>query len=261
MFTIDPNITENDLRKKNLFKVLHSMNNHQVATPETSLEDARSYIFFTREGRNRVSAYIGLHLLHTDRRLFYANSTNPFLDNELQDVEEEARYFAEDLGAMLDEIDFASLSESEQDRWLAAQTIFSQKKQPEAAPVEQPAEPPAAETVAAVEPPAAPVQRAPATEAMRAPEPPAEPVQRVTQAPQPETLKKMPEQEIPVDAQVRQSKDTPLATAKRRQEIAQKTEMANIEKTPKPIEKRKTISATGVVSRDREALARLLTSF
>ncbi len=54
MFTIDPKITEKDLKKKRLFKVFLSMNNHQVATPETSLEEARSYVFFAREGRNRA---------------------------------------------------------------------------------------------------------------------------------------------------------------------------------------------------------------
>ena len=138
MFTIDPKITEKDLKKKMLFKVFLSMNNHHVATPETSLEEARSYVFFAREGRNRVSAYIGLHLLHTDRKLFYAHSANPFLVDALQDVEEEARYFAEDMGAMLDEVDFANLSDTEQDSWFEGQSIFSQKKQPEAAPVEQP---------------------------------------------------------------------------------------------------------------------------
>ncbi len=263
MFTIDPKITERDLKKKNLFKVFLSMNNHQVATPETSLEEARSYVFFAREGRNRVSAYIGLHLLHTDRKLFYAHSTNPFLEDELQEVEEEARYFAEDLGAMLDEVDFANLSEPEKNRWIEGQSIFSREKQPEAVPVERPHQPAVEEVEVSVtvEPAAPPERLAPAAEAIRAPEPPAAPVQPVTQAQHPEALKQKPPQEVPVDAQVRQAKDTPLATAKRRQEITQKAETAGIEKTPKPAEKRKTVSATGVVGRDREALARLLTSF
>jgi len=243
MFTIDPKITAIDLKKKNIIKVLLSMNTHQVATPETRLEEARSYVFFAHEGRNRVSAHIGLHLLHTERNLFYAHSTNPFLENELKEVEEEARYFAEDLGAMLDEVDFANLSETEQDRWIDAQSIFNQKKQPEAAPVEQ--NPKTAETVAA----ATTVQ------------PRTAPVQPVTQAIHPAAVKQKPPQEVPVDAQVRQAKDTPLATAKRRQEIEQKAETAGVEKTPKPTERRKSVSATGVVSRDREALARLLTSF
>jgi len=262
MFTIDPKITERDLKKKNLFKVFLSMNNHQVATPETSLEEARSYVFFAREGRNRLSAYIGLHLLHTDRKLFYAHSANPFLEDELREVEEEARYFAEDLGAMLDEVDFANLSDPEQDRWIEGQSIFSQKKHPEASPVEQPPQHAAAASAAAtVQSAAAPERVAPAAEAIRAPEPPAAPVQPVTQTQHPETQKQKPQQEVPVDEQILQAKAAQPASAKRRQEITQKADTAGIEKTPKQKEKRKSVSATGVVSRDREALARLLTSF
>ncbi len=205
MFTIDPKITEKDLKKKILFKVFLSMNIHQVATPETSLEEARSYVFFAREGRNRLSAYIGLHLLHTDRKLFYAHSANPFLEEVLQDVEEEARYFAEDLGAMLDEVDFAGLSEPEQDSWIEGQSIFSQKKQPEAAPVEQPHQLAPAAAVSSVQPPAAPERLTPAPEEIRAPEPPAASVQPVTQAHQPEAQEQKSPREAPVDEQVRQA--------------------------------------------------------
>jgi hypothetical protein len=261
MFTIDPKITARDLKKKILFKVFLSMNIHQVATPETSLEEARSYVFFAREGRNRLSAYIGLHLLQTDRKLFYAHSANPFLEEVLQDVEEEARYFAEDLGAMLDEVDFAGLSEPEQDSWIEGQSIFSQKKQPEAAPVEQPHQLAPAAAVSSVQPPEAPERLTSAPEEIRAPEPPAASVQPVTQAHQPEAQEQKSPREAPVDAQVRQAKASPLAAAKRRQEMQQNAVTTDLEKAPKQTVKKKVFSATGVVSRDREALARLLTSF
>ncbi len=133
MFTIDPKITEKDLKGKNMFKVLLSMNNHQVATPEMSLEEARSYVFFFREGRDRLSAYIGLHLLLTDRKLIYSHSENPFLEDHLLKIEDEARDFAEYLGAMMDEVDFASMSDLEKERWIENQGIFSTKTPPEVA--------------------------------------------------------------------------------------------------------------------------------
>jgi hypothetical protein len=53
----------------------------------------------------------------------------------------------------------------------------------------------------------------------------------------------------------------PLAASKHRQEIEQIEAMTGIETSPKQTEKKITYSATSVVSRDREALARLLTSF
>jgi hypothetical protein len=262
MFTIDPKITEKDLKKKNLFKAFHSMNNHQVATPETSLEEARSYVFFAREGKNRISAYIGLHLLYTDRKLFYAHSGNPFLEEGLQDVEEEARYFAEDMGAMLDEVDFAGLSEREQDKWIDGQSIFSQKKMPEVAPAEQSPQRVESEAASAtVQSPASPGQLTPAPEVTRDPERTATSGQRVTQARRPESQAQKTPLEVPVEAQVEEAKASPLAAAKHRQEMQQNAAAINLDTVPKQTVKKKAFSATGVVSRDREALARLLTSF
>jgi hypothetical protein len=261
MFTIDPKINEKDLKKKNLFKVLLSMNNHQVATPETSLEEARSYVFFTREGRNRISAYIGLHLLHTDRKLFYSHSGNPFLEDGLEDVEEEARDFAEDMGAMLDEVDFAGMSEQEQDKWIDGQSIFSQKK-PEAAPAEQSPRTAAATAAnAEVQSPDTTGQPGRAPEVPRAPERPAVLGQQVTQARRPGSQAQKTEQEVSVDVQVGEAQASPLAAAKRRQEMQQTAGAVDLDKAPKQTVKKKVFSATGVVSRDREALARLLTSF
>jgi hypothetical protein len=58
-----------------------------------------------------------------------------------------------------------------------------------------------------------------------------------------------------------QTQTTPAAPAKYRQEIAQSDASTEFKMPPKLTIKKKSFSATGVVSRDREALARLLTSF
>jgi len=250
MFTIDPKITEKDLKGKNIFKVLLSMNNHQVATPETSLEEARSYVFFFREGRNRLSAYIGLHLLLTDRKLIYAHSANPFLEDQLLEIEDEARDFAEYLGAMMDEVDLASMSDLEQDSWIEDQGIFITKTQPAAAAAPAPQQP------------SAPEQPPPAAEAISAPELPAAP--SVQPAPKAPAAAKEQPREAPVAETIQQdvqAQAPPRAATKRRQEITQKEGTTGIETPPKQTAKKPSFSATGVVSRDREALARLLTSF
>jgi hypothetical protein len=262
MFTIDPKATEKDLKGKNIFKVLLSMNSHQVATPETSLEDARSYVFFFHEGKHRFSAYIGLHLLLTDRKLIYRYSANPFMEDELSEVENEARDFAEYLGAMMDEVDFASMSEPEQNRWIGDQGIFRTKTQPETVTATQP---PVQEVAAAgppSRPPAAPEQPAPAVEAKSTPEQPA-----ASTRPAPETRsaeRKNQPGETPAAKKVQpdvQVQTPPLAATKSHQEAAQKEATSGIETSPKQTTKKRSLSATGVVSRDREALARLLTSF
>ncbi len=271
MFTIDPNITDAQLKEKDLYKAFFSLNSHEVATPDMSLEEARSYVFFFREGKSRLSVYIGLHLIHTDRKLFYTNSANPFLEDVLPDIEDEARNFAEGLGAFLDEADFAKMSDSEKDEWIDGQSIFGQKKEPEPAP----AVPPAAAEQAQPEP-------APAPQPTPVPVSPAAPVQTVqaSQAapilaaspapePQPVTAPTPPEPPVPeMMASGQHSLESPApvagplaAAAKKRQEIMDKAVKAGVAKPPKQPLARELSTATSVVSRDREALARLLTSF
>lgn len=293
MFTIDPNITDVQLKEKDLYKAFFSLNSHEVATPDMSLEEARSYVFFLREGKGRLSVYIGLHLIHTDRKLFYTNSANPFLEDVLPDIEDEARSFAEGLGAFLDEADFAKMSDSEKGEWIDGQSIFGQKKEPEPAPAIPPAaaeqaqpEPaPVPQPTAVPVPPATPVQTVPASQAT--PIPPAAPVPQPTAvpvplappvqavpAPQPVTVPTPPESPVPEMMESGQQSfespapkgpaptEAPLAVAaKKRQEIMDKAVKAGVAKPPKQPLARELSTSTSVVSRDREALARLLTSF
>jgi hypothetical protein len=276
MFTIDENITEAQLKGKDLFKAITSLNTHEVATPDMSLEEARSFVFFFREG-NRMSVYIGLHLLRTDRRLFYTHSANPFLQDVLKDLEDEARNFAEGLGAFLDEPDFAKMSDVEKDRWIEEQSIFGPKK--ETAPAEQaqqapeplPSSAPAQAAPTPQSPPVPPasVQAAPASQPVAPPAPPAHAVP----APQPMTPPPAPEPPAPDEIAFEQESfeppshtepaETPMSTAaKKRQEIMDMAIKAGIAKPPKqPLVRDIAAPSASMVSRDREALARLLTSF
>jgi hypothetical protein len=250
MFTIDPNITDVQLKEKDLYKALFSLNNHEVATPDMSLEEARSFVFFFREGKDRFSVFIGLHLLHTDRKLFYTHSANPFLEGVLQDMEDEARNFSEGLGALLDELDFAKMSDSEKSEWIEGQSIFGQKKEPEAAPSAPSVTMEQTQPAPAPVPPPAPVQAAPQS----VPAPPA-PAVPDTAAPGQQS----PAPQIQTDPS---PAEAPLAVAaKKRQEIMDKAVKAGIAKPPKQPLARELSTSANVVSRDREVLARLLTSF
>jgi hypothetical protein len=319
MFTIDNNITDLNIKEKDMVKVFFSMNNHQVATPEMMLEEAQSYILFFQESYGQLSSYIGLHLLLTGRKLFYAHSSNPFPEGAMASVEEEAFCFVEGLGAMLDTIDFTKMSSGEKKSWIDKQEIFAQKpaeeSKPEAAPVEaapqeavSAPQPPPAQTAAPAlpaEPPAPEmpdIQQPPQAHAV--PQPPQQPVQPAPpapRAPQQSTVLETPQaslphhdeaagqeaaaapgaeelepyhdarQSVPSDEpEKKHPQPAPRAAARksaapapsdRGQDIMQKAINAGIVKPPKVSLKKEAQSATGVVSRDREALARLLTSF
>jgi len=332
MFTIDPDITDVQLKEKDLVKVIFSINTHDVATPEMAHERASSYVIFVREGKARLSAYVGLFLLTTERKLFYKHSSNPFLSEEVQGVEDEARSFVEDLGALLDEIDLTKMSESDKELWIYEQSIFSEKKhqapepepdvpsetneqssaqegasaeQPQQAAPESPASPVQPGPVVPVpEPAAAPVQPAPVVHAappvlepatasvqpaqVVQPSPalasvaaPTLPVQTVQPAPAPESMAAQTQEAVapaaPVvsepPAQISQSQQASLEvldadkaallaeSAKKRHDIIQKSVQTHNAKMLKQPPKKEPLSPTSVVSRDREALSRLLTSF
>ena len=266
MFSVDPNITDLKVKEKSLLKVLFSMNTHQVATPEMSLEEARSYVIFCQEGGGRISAYIGLHLLATNRRLFYPHSSNPFPESFLNSADEEARSFAEGLGAVLDEIDITKMSSDERDHWIDDQAIFNLKKQIEA----KPAETPSAQVTAAdqaLEPAARTVSVAPAAQAQSAVQPQeadvqAAPASGVPIPPAPESPQQALVQPVPSHRPVPASPQADQqVSAKRQEEIVQQAIRADVVKVPKTQQKKESQSASGIVSRDKEALARLLSSF
>ena len=291
MFTIDTKITDLKIKERNLSKVFFSMNIHQVATPEMSAEDAKSYVFFFREG-GRYLSYIGLHFVRTDRKLYYSHSANPFSESELPDVEDEARSFAEGMGAMLDELGLAKMSDMEKDRWIDEQDIFSTKRtvagQPaEADVVHHPAEQsapvvppvPSAQPVSAE--PSAPTEKTVLVQPAPALQPPpvippasTERIPPVRQAPVEPAAQSMSEPSpVPVEqTQIQtpvQSRETSRpqrkqAAAPPRQlagDVMEQAVRAGIVKAPKQPLKDDALSPANVASRDKEALARLLASF
>jgi hypothetical protein len=184
MFIINPDITDLQVKDRSIFRILYSMNSHPVAVPDMSVEDARCYILFFSEGPN-LSAYIGLYLPHTDRKIFYSYSTNPFPFEAAADVEADARTFAEDMGFLLDEINVSGMAADDRNHWFEEQEMFTSRvreaqEDEEAEEVEaSEPEPPAAET------PASPGQEAAAEE-------PAESVEEPEEEPEPESEEEQP---------------------------------------------------------------------
>ncbi|MHB8844181.1 MAG: hypothetical protein ACYC7L_05470 [Nitrospirota bacterium] len=127
MFAISETITDLKVKERSIFKMLYSMNSPQVATPDSSVEEARCYVLFFSEGPN-LSAYIGLYLPRIDHKMFYAYSSNPFPFEAAPDVELEATGFAEDMGFLLDEINVSGMAADDRNRWIEEQYIFGYKK-------------------------------------------------------------------------------------------------------------------------------------
>ena len=214
MFTINNSLTDLKVKERNIYKILYSMNSPQVATPELGVEEARCYVLFFSEGQN-LSAYIGLYLPSTDRKIFYAYTSNPFPFEAGPEVEVEATGFAEDMGFLLDEISVSGMPVDDRNRWIEEQYIFGYKKpelekaavevKEEEKPVvatkeEVPAAPPKTETLATPAPaepaPVEPAAAVPAPAAKPEPESPAVPVLNVP-PPQPQQQSYPPYQQQP----------------------------------------------------------------
>jgi hypothetical protein len=319
MFTIDADIKDLKVKERDMTKAFFSMNNHQVATPEMMSEEARSYVVFFSEAGGKISAFIGIHLLLTGRKLFYAHSSNPFPERDLGSVEEEARTFAEGLGAMLDEVSLSTMSREEKERWIDKQDIFSPDRE-KSVITEAPEPSGSAASEAEVFPvPEKPLQSQPAPPAQDVPQPsppqpePADSI--ISQSPQPQQVqtdtippepivspvsreqpvmhilpepiapepptgpapsreansKRQRTEKPPVQSEEGDSREPEQTytnktaqartASKGQRELIQEAINAGIMKTQKPKVKKAVQPSTGVVSRDREALARLLASF
>ena len=225
MFTVDTTITDLRIKERDLAKVLFSMNTHQVATPDLSPEEARSYIFFFREG-GRILSYVGLHFLLSDRKMYFRYSENPFPESNLPAAEDEARSFAEDLGAMLDELNLDNMSDVEKDRWIDEQDIFSEGEKTQ--------------------------ESAGGREVSTGGSQPDRTAAALPQAISP------PSQPAPAQPKAAAPGPAPASSADK---AAIAEDGAGRVKAPQPQLKREVRSSPGALKRDREALARLLASF
>ncbi len=183
MFTINNSIADLKVKERNIYKIFYSMNSPQVATPELGVEEARCYVLFFSEGQN-LSAYIGLYLPRTGRKIFYAYTSNPFPFEAAPDVEVEAMGFAEDMGFLLDEISVSGMPLDDRNRWIEEQYIFGYKipeleeeagEEKAEENVEEKAKPAAVATEEASEKPAKPEPAATPVPAEPAPAPVAKP--------------------------------------------------------------------------------------
>lgn len=276
MFTVDPNITDLQVKEKVISKLSFSMNSPQIATPELSVEEARCYVLFFRAG-NTYSAYIGLYLPNSDRKFYYTYSGNPLPEEALGEAMDEATRFAEDMGFLLDELKLPDLSVDERNQWIEDQLIFGYKKKPEEKAEEKPAEKPAekGEAKPSEQPPAAPAQPlgpGPPKEAPPLPQepaaampmeaPPAPAGQPAAAAPETPVPRRAaparPQAAAPPPSMPETAVQTPQLET---EETVQAAPKAAAAKPQKPRPKKAAQTTTGTVSREYEALARLLASF
>ncbi|MCI0371624.1 MAG: hypothetical protein L0214_09625 [candidate division NC10 bacterium] len=155
MFDLDPSLDRIPVSSDAIERVAWSLNLTAVAGTDFGGAEARAYAVTGAAGGGRSVCYVCLYVQSMDRAQVYRYRANPYPTTEGEAHEEEALAFLEDLGFILESIDYRGWSSQERQEWFAKQPPFHARQVPrETPPV--PEEPAAAAREARAAEPAAP---------------------------------------------------------------------------------------------------------
>ncbi|MGH7377557.1 MAG: hypothetical protein ACREKK_09085 [Candidatus Methylomirabilales bacterium] len=159
MFDLDPSLDRIPISPDALERVAWSLNLTAVAGTDFAGAEARAYAVAGAAGDGRSVCYVCLYVQSMDRAQVYRHRANPFPAAEGEAHEEEALAFLEDLGFILETIDYRGWNSRERQDWFDKQPPFhARRPPPETPPVPQEPAPAArVAPAAAPAPPAAPV--------------------------------------------------------------------------------------------------------
>jgi len=162
MFDLDPSLDRIPVSSDAIERVAWSLNLTAVAGTDFAGAEARAYAVTGAAGGGRSVCYVCLYVQSMDRAQVYRYRANPYPTAEGEAHEEEALAFLEDLGFILESIDYRGWSSRERQEWFAKQPPFHARQAPR-------------ETPPVPEEPAAAAREAPAAGAAAPPEPEAPP--------------------------------------------------------------------------------------
>lgn len=163
MFDLDPSLDRIPVSPDTIERVAWSLNLTPVAGADFAGAEARAYAVTAAGGGGRSECYVCMYVSSLDRAQVYRHRANPFPASEGEAHEAEALAFLEELGFILESIDYRGWNSRERQDWFEKQPPFQARRAtPQTPPL--PAEPAVA----------APVARAAAGAPPPAPEQPAE---------------------------------------------------------------------------------------
>ncbi|TYO98816.1 hypothetical protein EDC39_105185 [Geothermobacter ehrlichii] len=117
MFRQDPNRTRLGIPAQQVLRLEESISDAQVSVPGYPSQMARAYLCVFQTGSG-LRVTVVLHLLTSNRLVFFLNSGGPLGKDDACRVLGEGMQFAESLGFMLGNLDFHRLSPAErQELW------------------------------------------------------------------------------------------------------------------------------------------------
>jgi hypothetical protein len=108
---------------EDIVKVHRGMNMVKVSVGEHLSEPSEVYIATTKD-EEKLSTNIIFYLIEPQVRTLYGFEGNPYVSSNRINIETEAREFVEEMGAILEDIGWESMSEEDQKSWLGQQFLF-----------------------------------------------------------------------------------------------------------------------------------------
>jgi hypothetical protein len=108
---------------EDIVKVHRGMNMVKVSVGEHLSEPSEVYIA-TIKDEEKLSTNIIFYLIEPKVRTLYGFEGNPYVSSNRINIETEAREFVEEMGAILEDIGWESMSEEDQKSWLGQQFLF-----------------------------------------------------------------------------------------------------------------------------------------
>ena len=125
MFAIDPQLTHVDAAPEQVVAIIESVNQPQVGIPGKSPQAAQAFVAGVRNSNASFSIYVYLMLRQDYEAVIFTHPRDHFPLEAYREIETEALHFVENMGFMMENVNFRNLSKTAQDELLARLPIFT----------------------------------------------------------------------------------------------------------------------------------------
>lgn len=123
MFELILDLDSLPVEEDRVVQVQKGMNKLRVSVGEHVSEPSQVYIITASEG-DLYESYILFYMLEPGIRVIYGHEGNPYGPDDLEEVEQEAVDFVEEMGAILEVVPWEGMSPEERWEWLVNESIY-----------------------------------------------------------------------------------------------------------------------------------------
>lgn len=135
MYTIDPRLRGLPAQREQVVSVFQSINQPHLAIPGKQAGPAQAFVVGLR-GSSGLAVFVYLYLAETADCAVYMPDRRNVSAEEYESAESDAQAFVESMGFMMDNLNFRTLPQADQDRLLKTLPVFM--KDPKLAQSSQP---------------------------------------------------------------------------------------------------------------------------